>query len=108
MLAALDDGRLEGWPENVRVMQRNWIGKSKGLQMTFPLVGPPSAPDGHTGIEVYTTRPDTLYGASFIALSPDHPVTEKIAKTDPALQRSLNRRNVALLKSGRNNQSNYC
>ncbi|WP_330449550.1 class I tRNA ligase family protein [Paracoccus marcusii] len=68
LLEALDG--LTGWPEKVRLMQANWIGRSRGLQFTFRTV---DAPAGHEAIEVYTTRPDTLMGASFVALSPDHP-----------------------------------
>jgi len=73
---------LDRWPDKVRVMQENWIGKSKGLRLTFPFA------DGHgagfgPGVTVYTTRPDTLYGASFVALSPDHPLTEQLAGADP-------------------------
>ena len=87
LLAALDDGRLEGWPDNVKLMQRNWIGKSKGLQMTFRFAEGTTAPDGfESGVEVFTTRPDTLYGASFIAISPDHPLAAHAAKDDPKLR----------------------
>ncbi|MEM9989449.1 MAG: leucine--tRNA ligase, partial [Pseudomonadota bacterium] len=82
LLAALDDGRLEGWPDHVKQMQRNWIGKSKGLQMTFPLNGEECPMEG---LEVYTTRPDTLYGASFLGVSPDHPLAKHYAESDPAL-----------------------
>ena len=81
LLADLDT--LERWPEKVRTMQKNWIGRSEGLQITFTLTG---APQGEDTVEVYTTRPDTLYGASFLALSPDHPLTKKLAETNPALQ----------------------
>ncbi|WOI53225.1 leucine--tRNA ligase [Parvularcula sp. LCG005] len=81
LLAALDDGRLDGWPEHVKQMQRNWIGKSNGLKMTFPLNG--DAP--MDGLEIYTTRPDTLYGASFLGVSPDHPLAKHYAKDDEAL-----------------------
>src|ERR1700761_1954825 len=72
---------LDRWPDKVRLMQENWIGKSKGLRLTFPFAG--AAPAGHDGVAVYTTRPDTLYGASFVALSPDHPLTEQLAAADP-------------------------
>ncbi|MBB5517671.1 leucine--tRNA ligase [Amphiplicatus metriothermophilus] len=85
LLAALDDGRLDGWPENVRTMQRNWIGKSKGLRMTFPFAPETTAPEGFDGVEVYTTRPDTLFGASFVAVAPDHPLAARFAASDPAL-----------------------
>ena len=84
LLAALDDGRLDGWPENVRTMQRNWIGKSKGLKMTFQFAGAPAA-DGSTGLEIYTTRPDTLFGASFCAVAPDHPLAKSYADKDAAV-----------------------
>ncbi|MEM9939141.1 MAG: leucine--tRNA ligase [Pseudomonadota bacterium] len=70
--------KLERWPEKVRTMQSNWIGRSEGLQMRFPIVG--QVPEGQDSeIEIFTTRPDTLFGASFIALSPDHPLTIKMA-----------------------------
>lgn len=64
---------LPRWPEKVRIMQENWIGKSKGLQFNWDIVGE------NQKIEVFTTRPDTLYGASFIALAPDHPIAEQLA-----------------------------
>ncbi len=86
LLAALDDGRLKGWPDNVRLMQRNWIGKSKGLQMKFRFAGVTVAADGSTEIEIYTTRPDTLFGASFVAIAPDHPLAQAYAKSDKAAQ----------------------
>ncbi len=86
LLNALDDGRLSGWPDNVRLMQKNWIGKSKGLEMTFRFAGNAKAPAGfENGIDIFTTRPDTLFGASFIAISPDHPLAASMAKGDPAL-----------------------
>jgi leucyl-tRNA synthetase len=78
LLAGLRD--LEHWPEKVKLMQENWIGKSRGLRLTFSAV-PASAPS----IEVYTTRPDTLFGASFIAMSADHPIAESAAAADPAV-----------------------
>jgi leucyl-tRNA synthetase len=73
---------LERWPDKVRLMQENWIGRSKGLRMTFGFAG--AAPAGfEDGIEVYTTRPDTLFGASFLAIAPDHPLAQALAETDP-------------------------
>ncbi|WP_234854668.1 leucine--tRNA ligase [Paracoccus everestensis] len=78
LLAALDG--LTGWPEKVRLMQSNWIGKSRGLQFRFETV---DAPEEFAAIEVYTTRPDTLMGASFVALSPDHPLVKDLAAADP-------------------------
>ena len=65
--------KLERWPEKVRIMQENWIGKSVGLQFKWDVV------DTDKKIEVYTTRPDTLFGASFIGLAPDHPMAKELA-----------------------------
>jgi leucyl-tRNA synthetase len=77
--------KLERWPEKVRTMQANWIGRSEGLQMRFEWDS--AAPAGFDdGIEIFTTRPDTLFGASFIALSPDHPLTIQLAKDSNHLQ----------------------
>ncbi len=70
LLDELDN--LPGWPEKVRIMQKNWIGKSQGLQMNWPLE------NGDDQIEIYTTRPDTIFGASFVALAADHPLAEKL------------------------------
>ncbi len=81
LLAALD--RLDRWPEKVRLMQRNWIGKSEGCRVRFAF--DTAAPDGLDTIEVFTTRPDTLFGASFIALSPDHPLAATLSKEDAGL-----------------------
>jgi len=67
-------GTLESWPEKVRVMQENWIGKSVGLQFSFAPVSPLSAP-----IEVFSTRPDTIFGASFVAIAADHPIAAEVA-----------------------------
>jgi leucyl-tRNA synthetase len=72
LLKALDD--LERWPERVRIMQNNWIGKSYGAQVFFPIIG------REDSIEVYTTRPDTLFGASFCAISAGHPLALELAK----------------------------
>ena len=77
LLDALDT--LSNWPEKVRLMQANWIGKSRGLQFAFDTVG---APAGFETLEVYTTRPDTLMGASFAAISPDHPLAKSL-EADP-------------------------
>ncbi|WP_415391846.1 leucine--tRNA ligase [Paracoccus sp. SJTW-4] len=79
LLEAIDG--LDGWPEKVRLMQANWIGRSRGLQFRFDTVERPDFPQ----IEVYTTRPDTLLGASFVAISPDHPLAKALAETNPAL-----------------------
>jgi leucyl-tRNA synthetase len=71
---------LERWPEKVRVMQENWIGKSRGAQMKWALA------DGSGEIEIFTTRPDTLYGAAFLALAPDHPLAQKHCANNSAYQ----------------------
>lgn len=81
LLEALDG--LTGWPEKVRLMQANWIGRSRGLQFTFRTVDAPAGPEA---IEVYTTRPDTLMGASFVALSPDHPLVKELAASRPEIE----------------------
>jgi len=79
LLESLDG--LTRWPEKVRIMQRNWIGKSHGLLVRFALEG---VGKGDT-LDVYTTRPDTLFGASFCAVSPDHPLAAELAKRDKKL-----------------------
>ena len=80
LLEAIDT--LTDWPEKVRLMQKNWIGKSRGLQFAFDTVG---APEGFEALEVYTTRPDTLLGASFAAISPDHPLARALEGANPAI-----------------------
>nr|WP_321442763.1 leucine--tRNA ligase [uncultured Cohaesibacter sp.] len=74
---------LDRWPDKVRLMQSNWIGKSEGLQIRFQLT---EESHGHSEIEIFTTRPDTLFGASFMGLSADHPLTKALAEDNPALQ----------------------
>ena len=79
LLSALDT--LKEWPEKVRLMQKNWIGRSEGLRFTFDLVDGTDKPvEG--GLTVYTTRHDTLFGASFCAVSADHPLSKKLSETD--------------------------
>src|SRR5688572_26412598 len=73
---------LERWPDKVRLMQENWIGRSKGLRLSFRFAGQAPA-SFEAGLEVYTTRPDTLYGASFVGIAPDHPLAEQLAAADP-------------------------
>ncbi|AKR57561.1 Leucyl-tRNA synthetase [Devosia sp. H5989] len=74
LLAAIDG--LDEWPEKVRTMQRNWIGKSEGLRLLFEVA---EGANYATSVEVFTTRPDTIFGASFVALSADHPLTTTLA-----------------------------
>jgi leucyl-tRNA synthetase len=80
LLAALDT--LPEWPEKVRLMQERWIGKSYGASVRFAL-------SNGEALEVYTTRPDTLFGMSFAAISPNHPLVERLAKGDPSMQAFL-------------------
>jgi leucyl-tRNA synthetase len=77
LLSALDS--MDRWPERVRLMQANWIGRSEGARLTFLLDKPVAC---HEGVEVYTTRPDTLYGMSFLAIAPEHPLAATVAAGD--------------------------
>ena len=77
LLDALDT--LDRWPEKVRLMQANWIGRSEGLRISFELE------DRDDRLEVYTTRPDTIFGASFCAISPEHPMAARLAADNAAL-----------------------
>ena len=79
LLEGLKD--LDKWPEKVRLMQENWIGKSRGMQFRFRLAAPLGPIDG---VEVFTTRPDTIFGASFVAVAADHPIAQAVAASDPA------------------------
>ena len=78
LLASIE--KLDNWPAKVKLMQTNWIGESKGLEFAFKAV---NAPDGFDKIEVYTTRPDTLLGASFVGISTDHPLARELEKVNP-------------------------
>ena len=71
---------LDDWPDKVRLMQENWIGKSKGLDFRFRLAAPIPSIDS---VEVFTTRPDTIFGASFVAIAADHPIAQLVASADP-------------------------
>jgi leucyl-tRNA synthetase len=72
-------GSLDQWPDKVRLMQENWIGKSQGLKCRFKF------PASNDGIDVFTTRPDTMFGTSFVAIAADHPVAQKLAENAPEL-----------------------
>mgnify|MGYP001314641100 FL=1 len=80
--------KLSGWPEPVRLMQRNWIGKSFGLELSFELNTPIAERDK---IDVYTTRPDTLYGVTYISLAAEHPISLALADTNDDLAEFINR-----------------
>ena len=82
LLDALDT--LDRWPEKVRLMQKNWIGRSEGLLVRFR-IDAATAPAGETELQVYTTRPDTLFGARFMAVAPDHPLAARVAEGNPEL-----------------------
>ncbi|MDE1917112.1 MAG: leucine--tRNA ligase [Sphingomonadales bacterium] len=86
LLEGLDS--LEHWPDKVKLMQENWIGKSQGLQFSFHL-------SNGAGLDVYTTRPDTIFGASFVAVAADHPVAQGVAEHNPAAAEF-----IALCKQG--------
>ena len=82
LLESLDE--LPGWPEQVKTMQRNWIGKSRGMEVQFPY---DLASIGHEGtLKVFTTRPDTLMGATYVAVAAEHPLATQAAQGNPALQ----------------------
>ncbi|WP_216891539.1 leucine--tRNA ligase [Pseudomonas putida] len=82
LLESLDE--LPGWPEQVKTMQRNWIGKSRGMEVQFPY---DQASIGHKGtLKVFTTRPDTLMGATYVAVAAEHPLATQAAQGNPALQ----------------------
>jgi leucyl-tRNA synthetase len=80
LLADLD--KLPGWPEQVRTMQRNWIGKSRGVEMTFDLAAPVAGIDS---FDVYTTRPDTLMGVTYVTVAAEHPISLAVAAGNPQL-----------------------
>src|SRR5712675_1314551 len=82
LLDALDG--LDRWPDKVRLMQRNWIGRSEGLLVRFALL-PVSVPNQETELKIFTTRHDTLFGAKFMAIAPDHPLALAAAAKDPKL-----------------------
>lgn len=77
LLTEIDN--LDGWPESVKTMQRNWIGKSKGIELDFEI-------EGFDKLSVYTTRPDTLFGVSYLAVAPEHPLSLKAVEKNPDLQ----------------------
>ncbi|MCK9470085.1 MAG: leucine--tRNA ligase [Porticoccaceae bacterium] len=78
-----DLDKLPGWPEQVRAMQRNWIGKSRGVEMTFELASPVG---DISSFDVYTTRPDTLMGVTYVTLAAEHPVSLALAESNPELK----------------------
>jgi leucyl-tRNA synthetase len=83
LLDAIDT--LDRWPDKVRLMQRNWIGRSEGLLVRFALDPATTTPAGDTDLKIFTTRPDTLFGAKFMAISADHPLAQATAARNPKL-----------------------
>ena len=82
----LDDlPKLQGWPERVRTMQANWIGRSSGAELSFPVVDAEGAGTG-IHITVFTTRPDTIFGASYVVLAPEHPLVTSLTTAEQAIQ----------------------
>ncbi|MEX0861080.1 MAG: leucine--tRNA ligase [Cucumibacter sp.] len=88
LLSAIDT--LADWPEKVRLMQRNWLGKSEGLLVRWQIVEG-TAPEDVTELETYTTRPDTLFGASFMAVAPTHPLATLAAAKNPGIAAFIER-----------------
>ena len=82
-----DLDKLEHWPEQVRTMQRNWIGKSRGVEMSFELSSPVTGVDGSeiNGFDVYTTRPDTVMGITYVSVAAEHPISLALCKNNPEL-----------------------
>ena len=81
----LDDlPQLEGWPERVRTMQANWIGRSSGAELTFPVIGADGRDSGEA-ITVFTTRPDTIFGVSYVVLAPEHPLVAELTSAEQAI-----------------------
>jgi leucyl-tRNA synthetase len=81
-----DLDQLDGWPEQVRTMQRNWIGRSTGVEMQFAVDDIEMAGDGESTLTVYTTRADTLMGVTYVAVAAEHPLAKKAAENNPELQ----------------------
>jgi leucyl-tRNA synthetase len=80
-------GNMDGWPEQVRTMQANWIGRSEGVELDFPMAGGPVA--GYEALTVYTTRPDTLFGVTYMAVAAEHPLAVQAAAGRPELSEFL-------------------
>jgi len=82
-----DLDKLDAWPEKVKAMQRNWIGRSEGAEVAFPIAGGAAGGSAEAAIKVFTTRPDTLFGATFLVLAPEHPLVP--ALTTPVQRRAV-------------------
>ena len=80
---------LDGWPDKVKLMQKNWIGKSYGCEINFSIIAENGKENGEK-LKIYTTRPDTIFGATFCALSPFHPLVETLLKENPSFKNEIN------------------
>ncbi len=88
-----DIDTLEHWPEQVRTMQRNWIGRSEGAEVFFTV-------KDHEAISIFTTRPDTLFGVTFVAIAPQHPLVKQYAENNPALKQFIDEcRNIKMAEA---------
>ena len=81
--------KLDNWSNQVKIMQKNWIGRSEGLKLKFKIDQRPNDKIDSDNIEVYTTRPDTIFGASFVAIAPDHPIAKSLANNNKELQKFI-------------------
>lgn len=88
-----DLDKLEHWPQQVKTMQRNWIGKSEGVEIGFKV-------KNHDALTVFTTRPDTLYGVTYLAIAPQHPLSKQLAENNPALKQFIEEcRNIKMAEA---------
>jgi leucyl-tRNA synthetase len=91
-----DLDKLEHWPEQVKLMQKNWIGRSEGVNITFPLANDAS----DAALSIFTTRPDTLFGVTYIAIAPQHPLAKQAAAHNPTIQQFLDEcRNIKVAEA---------
>lgn len=88
-----DLDKLEYWPQQVKTMQRNWIGRSEGAEISFKV-------KNHEALTIFTTRPDTLYGVTYLAIAPQHPLTKQLAENNPALKQFIEEcRNIKMAEA---------
>lgn len=92
LLRDLDD--LKGWPEQVKTMQRNWIGRSEGVEIQFTI------PSLNQALTIFTTRPDTLFGVTYLAIAPQHPLAKQLGETNPTIRQFLSEcRNIKVAEA---------
>ena len=93
----MDDlDKLDGWPEKVKIMQSNWIGRSEGVNLDFEVAD--ETDESLRCLSVYTTRPDTLMGVTYVAVAPQHPVARKAAETNSELAQFIAEQNQTRLQ----------